>query len=102
MMPFWFSNGGGLQEIEILVESTASPEILAGAEVGAMETKRDQNSIKMRVQKMCVTLSASLVKIDMFFTFFTKPHRYCTTVWSKSHSLCCNNACVHVERVKSI
>ena len=66
MMPFWFSNGGGLQEIEMVVESTASPEILAGAEVGAMETKRDQNSIKMRVQKMCVALSASLVKIDKF------------------------------------
>ena len=38
-MPFWSSKGGGFQEIEIPVESTASPEILAGAEVGAMESK---------------------------------------------------------------
>ena len=43
MMPFWSSNGGGLQEIEMLVESTASPEILAGGEVGAVESKGDQN-----------------------------------------------------------
>ena len=39
MMPFWSSNGGELQEIEIMLESTAYPEILAGAEVGAMESK---------------------------------------------------------------
>ena len=101
-MPFWFSNGGGLQEIEMVVESTASPEILAGAEVGAMESKWDKIEIKMRVQKMYLPLSASLVTIAKSFTFFTKPHRYCTTVWSKCNSLCCYSTYVCIERVKSI
>ena len=41
MMPFWFSNGGGLHESTMLVESTASPEILVGAEVGATEQKKE-------------------------------------------------------------
>ena len=41
MMPFWSSNGGGLQESAMLVESTACPEILVGAEVGATEQKRE-------------------------------------------------------------
>ena len=50
MMPFWSSNGGGLQEIEMLVESTASAEILAGGAVGAIESKPDQNEIKMRTK----------------------------------------------------
>ena len=53
-MPFWFSNGGGLQEIEMVVESTASPEILAGAEVGAMESKWDKIEIKNESTKKCI------------------------------------------------